>query len=144
MDSMVLHARAFRGAAPPPCRCVSVPAPVWGRSFLPVCRQQHLEFLASRSLRANPHLQQHSHIRGAPKEIASCIAITRCYLLGRTTDMTVLLQMWVGPQRPRRQEFQMLLPANGQKTSAPNRGGYAHATTGGWGGAAKRPRVQDH
>ena len=45
-----------------------------GRS---VCRPQHLEFLASRSLRANPHLQQHSHIRGAPKEIASCIAITR-------------------------------------------------------------------
>ena len=27
--------------------------------------------------------------------------------------MTVLLQMWVGPQRPGRQEFQMLRPANG-------------------------------
>ena len=35
------------------------------------------EFLAWRSLLANPHLQQrNSHIPGAPKEIISCIAIT--------------------------------------------------------------------
>src|SRR5215471_10716328 len=35
--------------------------------------------------------------------------------------MTVLLQMWVGRQRPRRQEF--------QKLSAPILGGYVQATT---------------
>jgi hypothetical protein len=57
-------------------RRVELPPTAYIRSFLPVCRPQHLEFLALRSLRANPHLQQHSHIPGAPKEIASCIAIT--------------------------------------------------------------------
>ena len=49
------------------------------------------------------------------------IAVHDIITFGRTRDMTVLLQMWVGRQRQRRQEFQVSL--------APIRGEYVQATT---------------
>jgi len=46
---------------------------------------------------------------------ASCNSSAGYYLLGRTRDMTALLQMWVGRQRTRGQEFPVSSPAIGQK-----------------------------